>query len=68
LKTLTSEVENVQESDLEKLAEKFPRGGVIAVLTNHPELHSDCKLALSARTAFTEMSMLSKYRKLLITS
>jgi hypothetical protein len=44
MKTLTEEIENVKESDLEQLAEKFPRGGAIAILENHPEFLSDCKL------------------------
>jgi hypothetical protein len=47
LKTLEEEIDNVKESDLEKLAEKFPRGGAIGILTNHPELHSLCKLTHS---------------------
>lgn len=41
LKTLTEEVENVKDSDLEQLAEKFPRGGAIGILEKHPELQSD---------------------------
>lgn len=41
MKTLTEEIENVKESDLEQLAGKFPRGGAIAILQNHPELLSD---------------------------
>ncbi|XP_023722989.1 leucine-rich PPR motif-containing protein, mitochondrial isoform X2 [Cryptotermes secundus] len=41
MKTLTEEIENVKDSDLESLAEKFPRGGAIAILENHPELLSD---------------------------
>jgi hypothetical protein len=49
LKTLTEEIENVKESDLEQLAEKFPRGGAIAILRNHPELLSDCKLTFHYR-------------------
>jgi hypothetical protein len=47
LKTLTEEVENVKDSDLEQLGEKFPRGGAIGILENHPELQSDCKLTHS---------------------
>jgi hypothetical protein len=44
MNTLREEIENAKESDLEQLAEKFPRGGSIAILENHPELLSDCKL------------------------
>jgi hypothetical protein len=47
MKTLTEEIENVKEGDLEQLAEKFPRGGAIGILTDHPELQSDCKLTHS---------------------
>jgi hypothetical protein len=44
MKTLAEGIENVKESDLEQLAEKFPRGGAIAILEKHPELLSECKL------------------------
>jgi hypothetical protein len=63
MKTLTEEIENVKESDLEQLAEKFPRGGAIAILQNHPELLSDCKLiySLSATESATQTNVLSQH-------
>lgn len=62
MKTLTEEIENVKDSDLEHLAEKFPRGGAIAILKNHPELLSDCKLtcSLSATATATQTGVLSQ--------
>jgi hypothetical protein len=66
MKTLTEEIENVKDSDLEQISEKFPRGGAIAILKNHPELLSDCKLtySLSATAAATQIGVLSQHSRL----
>ncbi|XP_069704273.1 leucine-rich PPR motif-containing protein, mitochondrial [Periplaneta americana] len=41
LRKLQEEIENAKDHELENLTEKFPRGGAIGILTNHPELHED---------------------------
>lgn len=61
---LTAEIENAEESDLEQLAQKFPRGGAIGILTNHPELHLDCKLT---RYSWKEQILLKQKRDFLST-
>lgn len=65
MKTLTEEIEYVKDSDLEHLAEKFPRGGAISILENHPELLSDCKLtySLSATATATQTGVLSQHNR-----
>lgn len=41
LRQLHEEIENAKDHELDSLTEKFPRGGAIGILTNHPELHKD---------------------------
>ena len=43
LKKLSEDLEKADDSQLEMISEKFPRGGCLGILQNHPELQSECK-------------------------